>query len=313
MKMGIKRRVLLSVIILGIFMGFVSCNRAGNHRKVIIGGKNFTEQYLLAELARNIMEDKGFVVELKTGVGSSLIRQSLIKGQIDLYYEYTGTAYTVYYKQADPDIMTDRARCYEWVKEADARRGLIWLKSVPFSNSYTLMMRKGHAESLGISSISDLSRYINKHPKELLIAVNAEFWERPDGFKALMNHYGFNVPYNSIKKMESGLAYKALQEEYVSVSMGFETDGRIEAFGFINLKDDRSFFPVYNPAPVTRQDVLNKYPEIRRILEPIAEYLTTEEMRKLIAQVDIGKKQVEDVATSWMKRNNIIVDKGNNS
>jgi osmoprotectant transport system substrate-binding protein len=306
MKTEIKRWALVSFFLLGMVVVSISCHKAVNDKKVIIGGKNFTEQYLLAEMGKNLMEKNGFSVELKTGVGSSVIRQSLLKGQIDLYYEYTGTAYTVYHKQADPHIMTDRTRCYEWVKEADAREGLIWLESVPFNNSYTLMMREEDAERLGISSISDLSRYINKYPEKLLIGVNAEFWERPDGFKALMSHYGFMVPYNSIKKMESGLAYKALQEEHVSVSMGFETDGRIGAFGFINLKDDRSFFPVYNPAPVIRKNVLDKYPEIQKILEPIAEHLTTEEMRKLNAEVDIEKKQVEDVAANWLKRKNLL-------
>ncbi len=306
MKTEIKRWALVSFFLLGMVVVSISCHKAVNDKKVIIGGKNFTEQYLLAEMGKNLMENNGFFVELKTGVGSSVIRQSLLKGQIDLYYEYTGTAYTVYYKQADPHMMTNRTRCYEWVKEADARKGLIWLESVPFNNSYTLMMREEDAERLGISSISDLSRYINKYPEKLLIGVNAEFWERPDGFKALMSHYGFTVPYNSIKKMESGLAYKALQEEHVSVSMGFETDGRIEAFGFINLKDDKSFFPVYNPAPVIRKKVLDKYPEIQKILEPIAEHLTTEEMRKLNAEVDIEKKQVEDVAANWLKRKNLL-------
>jgi osmoprotectant transport system substrate-binding protein len=306
MKMTIKRWALVSVFLLGIILVAIPLNKIKIDRKVIIGGKNFTEQYLLAEMAKTLMENNGFVVELKTGVGSSVIRQSLLKDQIDLYYEYTGTAYTVYYNQSDTDIMTNRDMCYEWIREADAEKGLVWLETVHFNNSYTLMMRKGHADQLGISSISDLSRYINKYPEKLLIGVNAEFWERPDGFKALMKHYDFEVPYNSIIKMESGLAYKALKEEQVSVSMGFETDGRIEAFGFINLEDDKSFFPVYNPAPVIRKNTLDKHPEIREILKPIAEHLTTQEMRKLNAEVDIEHKQVEDAAVNWLKNKELL-------
>ena len=106
--------------------------------------------------------------------------------------------------------------------------------------------------------------------------------------------------------MESGLAYLALKEEDVSLSMGFETDGRIEAFGFINLEDDKSFFPVYNPAPVIRKVTLDKYPEIRDLLQPMIQYLNTREMRKLNAEVDIEHKQVEDVAITWLISNNLI-------
>jgi len=168
------------------------------------------------------------------------------------------------------------------------------------------MMRKEDAEKLGIFTISDLSRHINKYPENLLIGINAEFWERPDGFKALMKHYNFKIPYNRIIKMESGLAYKALREGQVSVSMGFETDGRIDAFNFTNLEDDKSFFPVYNPAPVVRKNTLDRYPEIREILKPIVEYLTTREMQKLNAEVDIQHKQIEDAAVKWLKNKDLL-------
>ena len=306
MKTNIKRWALISVFLLAIILVAIPVNKMRNDKKVIVGGKNFTEQYLLAEMAKTLMENNGFVVELKTGVGSSVIRQSLEQDQIDFYYEYTGTAYTVYHNQSDTDVMTSRDRCYEWVKKADAEKGLIWLERVPFNNSYTLMMKKEKADELGISSITDLGRYINENPGKLTIGVNAEFWERPDGFKSLMKHYNFKVPYDSIKKMESGLAYLALKEEDVSLSMGFETDGRIEAFGFINLEDDKSFFPVYNPAAVIRKETLDKYPEIREILKPMAQYLTTQEMRKLNAEVDIEHKQVEDMAIIWLKSRDLL-------
>lgn len=307
MKMNIKRWILVSIFLLAVILVAIPVNKMRGDKKVIIGGKNFTEQYILAEMAKTLMENSGFIVELKTGVGSSVIRESLMQDQIDLYYEYTGTAYTVYYNQSDTNIMTNRDMCYEWVKGADAEKGLIWLEKLPFNNAYTLMMRKEHSNKLGISSISDLGRYINGHPETLTIGVNAEFWERTDGFKVLMKHYDFKVPYNNIIKMESGLAYKALKEEQVSVSMGFETDGRIEAFGFTNLEDDKSFFPVYNPAPVIRKETLDKYPEIREILKPIIEHLTTQEMRKLNAEVDIQHKKIEDTVVNWLKNKELLI------
>jgi osmoprotectant transport system substrate-binding protein len=305
MKIRVKAFSLIPALFLSVLL--VSFPVGGMEEKPItIGGKNFTEQYLLPELAGILLEKRGFHVELKTGVGSAIIRQSLEKGQIDFYYEYTGTAYTVFYKQKDRSIMTHKDRCYQWVKEADAEKDLIWLDRVEFNNTYTLMMRREMAEDLGIFSISDLSLFINSNPEKITIGVNAEFWERPDGFKPLMKLYGFKIPYDKVKKMDSGLVYQALKEKLVDVSMGFATDGRIAAFGFVNLKDDKSYFPIYNPAPVIKAEMLKKYPEIRDILMPIAKNLTTEEMQQLNAAVDIEHRGIHDVAREWLTQKGLL-------
>lgn len=305
MEVRIKRLALILACLLPIVL--MSFPAGGTEeKKITIGGKNFTEQYLLPELAKILLEKNGFDVRLKTGVGSAIIRQSLEKGQIDFYYEYTGTAYTVFHKQKERDIMTHRDKCYQWVKQADSRKGLIWLDSVKFNNTYTLMMRKDMSEKLGIDSISDLSLFINDNPEKIVIGVNAEFWERPDGFKPLMKLYGFRIPYEKVKKMDSGLVYQALKEKLVDVSMGFATDGRIAAFGFVNLKDDKSYFPIYNPAPVIQAEVLKKYPEIRDILIPIAKNLTTEEMQELNADVDIEHKDIHEVAREWLTEKGLL-------
>ena len=275
-------------------------------KSLIVGGKNFTEQLLLPELAGIILEQAGFDVTLKTGVGTAIARKSLENAQIDLYYEYTGSAYTLFYKQKDKEIMTVPEKVYSWVKKADSEKGLVWLDPVNFNNTYTLMMRKKEAEKLGIKSISDLGAYVSKNPDKLIFALGAEFWERPDGFKGLMKTYNFNLPIKQVKKMSMGLTYQALQKKLVNSAAGFATDGRIAAFGFVNLVDDKFFFPVYNPAPVVRKGILDKYPEIEGILKPIADNLTTEEMQQLNKAVDVDHKQVHAVAMDWLKSKNLI-------
>jgi len=157
-----------------------------------------------------------------------------------------------------------------------------------------------------VMSISDLAAHVNKNPDAFIFGVNAEFWERPDGFKRMMKVYTFRVPAKQVKKMSVGLTYKALQEGLVNSAMGFATDGRIAAFGFVNLEDDKFFFPVYNPVPVVRKEVLDRYPEIRTILKPIADNLTTQEMQRLNKAVDVDHKQVRDVAMEWLKDKNLI-------
>ncbi len=128
---------------------------------ITVGGKNFTEQYILAQMAAALLEQAGYDVDLRTGVGSVIARKSLINDQIDLYYEYTGTAYTVFHDQNDPEIMRDPAKVYNWVKDKDKEEGLIWLDRVDFNNTYTLLMRESHAKELGIKSISDLAGHVS--------------------------------------------------------------------------------------------------------------------------------------------------------
>jgi len=299
----IVKLVLPAILILTLLL---PCSVLAEDKSLIVGGKNYTEQLLLPELAGILLEQAGFAVNLKTGVGSVIARKSLENAQFDLYYEYTGTAYTLYYKQTDTKTMTVPEKVYEWVKEADSKKGLVWLDPVKFNNTYTLMMSKAEAEKLGIKSISDLGVYVTKNPDKLIFALDSEFWERPDGFKGIMKLYNFKLPAKQIKKMSVGLTYQALKKGLVNSAMGFATDGRIAAFGFINLEDDKSFFPVYNPVPVVRKGILDKYPEIKAILKPIADNLTTEEMQQLNKAVDIDHKPVHDVAMEWLTSKNLI-------
>jgi len=194
----------------------------------------------------------------------------------------------------------------DWVKKADSEKGLVWLDPVKFNNTYTLMMNKAEAEKLSIKSISDLGVYVTKNPDKLIFALDSEFWERPDGFKGIMKMYNFKLPPKQVKKMSVGLTYQALKEGLVNSAMGFATDGRIAAFGFVNLEDDKFFFPVYNPVPVVRKEILDAYPEIQTILKPLADNLTTEEMQQLNMAVDVDHKAVHDVAMEWLKSKNLI-------
>ncbi|MCP4116329.1 MAG: glycine/betaine ABC transporter substrate-binding protein [Desulfobacteraceae bacterium] len=275
-------------------------------KAITIGGKNFTEQYILPELAKHLLEKNGFTVTLKTGVSTSLARKSLETAQVDFYFEYTGTAYTLFYKGKDTAVMTDPQKVYDWMKQKDAAKGLIWLDSANLNNTFTLMMKKEEASRAGIKTISDLGAAITKDPKKFVLAVSSEFWERPDGIKKLMKVYGFRVPVSQIKKMDPGITYMALKNGQVDVAMGFATDGRIVSFGLVNMEDDKNFFPVYNAAPVIRKEVLDAYPEIREILKPLTENLTTEEMQTLNKAVDVDHKKVSAVTLNWLKEKGLL-------
>jgi osmoprotectant transport system substrate-binding protein len=226
-------------------------------------------------------------------------------GEVDLCFEYTGSAYTLYLKQKDRAIMTDPEKVFQYVKAADAKKGLVWLPPFGLNNNYTLIMLKTHAQKLKISTISDLAAYVKKKPKDLIFGVNEEFLIRPDGIKGLMRFYGFRVPTQNLKQMATGLTCTALKEEKIQVTVGFATDGRIAAFHFVNLEDDKRFFPSYNVAPVVQKKILTKYTEIGEILKPIMQ-LTNEEMRKLNKAVDLDKKSVHQAARGWLTSQGFI-------
>jgi osmoprotectant transport system substrate-binding protein len=298
-------------------VGLVGCGKSGEtksdtskpgtaEKRIVVGGKNYTEQYLLSEMARLLLEQAGFQVEMKTGVGSVIIRQSLEKGQVDFYFEYTGTAYTLYHKQNDPNILTDPVGIFNWVKEKDASKDLVWMERINFNNTYTLMVNKDFQVKHGLKSVSDLAAFAKKNPDALKVGLDAEFWERPDGFKKMMKVYDFSVPVKNVKRMEVGLTYMALQNKDLTVAMGFSTDGRISGFGLSNLEDDKQFFPVYNPAPVVRREVLDKYPELAEILRPLNSRLTTEVMQKLNAAIDVDKQSIELVASNWLREQGLL-------
>jgi len=294
----------LCIAVLLAFFAFPGMSFA--EKKIIVGGKNYTEQYLLPQLGAILLEAQGFDVTVKTGVATTVLRQALLNDLVDMYFEYTGSAYSIFFKQEDPDIMRDPVRIYNYCKETDLENEIVWLDRFEFNNTYTLMLRKEDTEKLNIHSISELAVYVNKNPNALIFAMSAEDWERPDAFRGVMKTYSFKVPPGKVKKMGSGLVYMAMKQKKVDCAIGFSTDGRIAAFDFLNLDDDKNFFPVYNPTPVIRKEVLEKYPEIADILKPLTDTVTTKEMQGMNAAVAIDHKPDREVALDYLKKKGLI-------
>lgn len=304
LKMRLIRTILALVLIAAFAAAAAGCS-AGPKDVIKVGSKDFSEQLLLGQITLLALEDAGYKVEDKTNVaGSDKVRSALINGEIDLYWEYTGTTWLMHLQHDEP--ITDSEECYQKVKEADAEKGLIWLDYAPFNNTYTIMMRRSESEELGIKSLSDLASYVNKNPDKLTFAGDHEFMARPDGYPALEEIYGFKLGDENLKIMELGIVYKTLKDNKVNLGMGFATDGRIAAFDLVNLEDDKQFFPVYNPAAVVRKEVLDKNPEMADILNKIAAKLDTGTMTQLNYQVDIEEKDPKDVAREWLKSEGLI-------
>ncbi|MBU3227326.1 glycine betaine ABC transporter substrate-binding protein [Clostridium algidicarnis] len=299
-----NKKSMIMVLVLGMALTILTgCGK--KEATIKVGSKEFSEQLLLGQMTILALEDAGYKVEDKTGVaGSDKVRSALKSEEIDIYWEYTGTAWLSHLQHDNP--LTDSKDCYEQVKAGDASNGIEWLNYAPLNNTYTVMMRKEQAEELGINTLTQLGEYISANPDELRFAVDHEFTSRGDGLPGLEESYKFKMKEDNLLVMDNGIVYKALKEKQADIGMGFSTDGRIKGFDLVNIKDDLNFFPAYNPSPNLRADFAKENPKVVEILNTVSEKIDTETMTKLNYSVDIEQRVPKDVAKEWMKSQGLI-------
>ena len=302
-----KNRICVIVIIV-----LVSCLALGNlaasgaeTKKIVVGAKDFTEQYVLGNLMSLLLQENGFKVEEKFGTAAAITRAGLTSGQIDLMPDYTGTAGAVYFKY--PEKINNPVKLYEMVKKDDLEKNnMVWLGRTTFNNTYALAIKKDMIDTMG-TTISSLSEYVNKNPQKVLFAVNHNFYEREkDGIFGMAEYYDMNILRKNVKAMDTGLTYDAIDRDQVDVAMVFGTDAKLRKFDLLVLEDNRNFFPIYNVSIVISKDVLDKYPEIEKILLPITQLIDTDTMINLNYEVDGKGKPARMVAEEFLKEKGLI-------
>jgi len=302
-----KNRIFIYTVLLLVFclaLGGLSASGAET-KKIVVGAKDFTEQYVLGNLMTLLLQENGFQVEEKFGTAAAITRAGLISGQIDLMPDYTGTAGAVYFKY--PEKIDDPVKLYEMAKKDDLEQNnMVWLGRTTFNNTYALAIKKDMIDAMG-TSISSLSEYVNKDPEKVLFAVNHNFYEREkDGIFGMAEYYNMNILRKNVKAMDTGLTYDAIDRDQVNVAMVFGTDGKLRKFDLLVLEDDKSFFPIYNISIVINKDVLDKYPEIEELLLPITQLIDTATMIDLNYEVDGMGKPARMVAEEFLKEKGLI-------
>lgn len=275
----------------------VSCGGGGRDR-LVVGSKNFTESDLLGEIvAQHIERRTGLVVDRRFHLGGTFVcHQAITSGKIDLYVEYTGTAYTAVLKHPplhDPDTV------YRTVGAEYGRRfGLAWGKPFGFDNTFAILVRRADAVRERLTRISDLARVAPRWRA----GFGYEFFERPDGLAGLAKTYGlrFAAPPTA---MDLGLTYRALADRTVDVIAGNSTDGQIAALDLVALEDDRAYFPPYVAAPVIRAAALAAHPALRRALDELGGKLSNADMRRLNALADVEHRDIAAIARDWLAAN----------
>jgi glycine betaine/choline ABC-type transport system substrate-binding protein len=280
----------------------LSTGHKGLKFKVVIASKNFTEQLLLGELMAQLIEEKTELAVLRRfNLGGTMIcHGALVSGEIDIYAEYTGTGLTAVLKR--PVLSNSDESLSVVARKYREHFDVEWLKPFGFNNTYAITVRQEDARLQRWEKISDLRAVASR----LRAGFTSEFAERPDGYRGLVERYGFK--FGKVRDLDPTLMYEALVRKEVDVICAFATDGRIAAYRLKPLVDDQLFFPPYHAAPVVRGQTLRAHPEIRQVLGQLSGLLDDITMQRLNYEVD-GKKRIpQEVAHEFLKTHNLLND-----
>jgi osmoprotectant transport system permease protein len=294
------------IVLLSAFAAWELGQRALQPRRadILVGAKTFTEGQILAEILRQTIENHtDLSVEVVSIQGTAIVLDALNAGQIDLYPEYTGVLLTSK-NGLDLPVPKDKSTITRLVREEMKRRfGLILLEPFGLNNTYALCLTRQTGRRYGLQKISDLQK-----APQLRVVIDLSFLTRPDGWKGLVEkyHLHFNEPPTQVGP---DLLYKALEKNKADLVIGFATAWQIEALKLVVLEDDLGYFPNYHGAPLVREAVLARYPQIRAPLEQLGGKIDDATMRRLNYQVAVEKRSEVEVARTFLEQQGLLKKK----
>ena len=279
---------------------------------ITIGSKVDTEGSVLAQIIRLVLEANGFTVNDRSGFGTtSVVREALLAGEIDLYPEYTGSALT-FYPDADvpEDLTTQPDALYETVKELDAEAGVTDLGRSPANNTWAIAVPQALADENGLESMADLAAYINDGG-EFKLAASQEFVDRPDALPAFEETYGFDVTNDQLVILAGGNTTQtetaaANGTDGVNAAMAYGTDGTIAALGLVTLTDPENAVAIYQPFPAVRTEIAEQYPQLADLLDPVFATLDETVLQDLNGRVAVDGENPADVAQSYLEEAGLL-------
>ncbi|MDQ3528398.1 MAG: glycine/betaine ABC transporter substrate-binding protein, partial [Actinomycetota bacterium] len=274
-----------------------------------VGSKEFTEQLILGQIALLALEAAGADVTDQTGLtGTPVVREALDTGEIDLYWEYTGTGWINILGETEPVKGSEEQ--FDAVAEADLEaNGIKWLAPpAAANNTYAFAANSQAVEEFGVESISDLTALANDNPEAATLCTASEFITRDDGLPGVEELYGFDLPDANVAQLDFGLVYASVADaDPCNFAVVFATDGQVLANDLTVLEDDKGFFPTYNIAMTMKEETYEENAEAYDTLfGAIAELITDESMTEMNAAVDVDGESAEDVAAEFLASNGII-------
>ena len=298
-----KYKMNFKLIILGLFIIIFGAYFSLNSKKdktINIATKPMTEGYILGQMLTELIEqDTDLKVNMTTGVGggTSNIHPAILKGEFDLYPEYTGTSWEAVLKK---EASYDESKFDELQKEYKEKYNLEYVNLYGFNNTYGLAVNKDIAEKYNLKTYSDLAAVSNN----LIFGAEYDFFEREDGYKELQKVY--NVDFKKKIDMDIGLKYQAMKDKKIDVMVIFTTDGQLAISDVVVLEDDKKMYPSYRAGTVVRSEILSKYPELKAVLEKLNNILDDKTMADLNYQVESEGKKPEDVAREYLQEKGLL-------
>lgn len=284
------------VAVYGWWRSFPSQTSTAISARVVVGSKDFTESAILGEIVAQLLEARGVTVERQFELGGNLPHDALVAGRIDLYPEYTGTAYTAILHHQP---ITDPRAVYEQVKKEYAEKfNVVVSEPLGFDNTFAILVRGADARRLNLKTISDAVPYA----RNWRAGFGQDFMSRADGYPGFAKAYGLKFA-EQPREMDLSLTYIALASGKVDLIAGNSTEGRIAALDLVQLEDDRHYFPPYEAVYLMRKDSLSRVPALMEVPAKLAHAISTEEMRQLNYEVDANKRGQAEVVREWIKRN----------
>ena len=298
-----KYKVNFKLVILGLFIIIFGAYFSLNSKKdktINIATKPMTEGYILGQMLTELIEqDTDLKVNITNGVGggTSNIQPAMVKGEFDLYPEYTGTSWESVLKK---EASYDESKFDELQKEYKEKYNLEYVNLYGFNNTYGLAVNKDIAEKYNLKTYSDLAKVSNN----LIFGAEYDFFEREDGYKELQKVY--NVDFKKKIDMDIGLKYQAMKDKKIDVMVIFTTDGQLAISDVVVLEDDKKMYPSYRAGTVVRSEILSEYPELKVVLEKLNNILDDKTMADLNYQVESEGKKPEDVAREYLQEKGLL-------
>ena len=269
--------------------------------KIVVATKPTAEQYILGEIIAQLVENNTDIQVIRKfgiGGGTSNIHPAMLKGEIDIYPEYTGTAWLFILKE--PHIKNPDSLYSALTKAYDEQFNLEWACRLGFNNTFTLALPELVAQNQKITTFSELA----VKSKLFVFGAEFDFFEREDGFTGLNKVYPFN--FKNEVELDINLKFQALENHTVDVINAFSTDSRIRQMNLRVLKDDKQFFPAYQAGIVIRKESLQTYPELKGLLKRLENMISDSTMMQLNYEVEIEKKSPSQVAVNFLKQHKLL-------
>jgi len=279
--------------------------------QVVVSSKIDTEGGLLGNIISQVLQKNGVPVSEKIQLGAtSVVREAIVAGQIDIYPEYTGNA-AFFFNKADDPLWNNAEQAYAEAAKLDLEANkIVWLAPSPANNTWAVALRKDLADANSLVTFSDFGAFV-AGGGSVKLAASAEFVSSPAALPKFQEVYGFTLKPEQLVTLSGGdtaatIAAAAQQTDGVNAAMVYGTDGGIAPSGLVVLEDDKGVQPVYQPSPIIREAVLAQYPQIKDLLAPVFAKLDLTTLQELNGRIQVGGESAQAVAVDWLTTNGFL-------